>query len=56
LDGRAALRKAAAYTQNKRTQISVPRLRLEPTIQVFERAKTDHDLDRAATVIGLYLK
>jgi hypothetical protein len=25
----------------------------EPTIPVFERAKTVHDLDRKATVIGL---
>jgi hypothetical protein len=31
-------------TQNKRTQISM--------IPVFERAKTVHALDRAATVIG----
>jgi hypothetical protein len=27
-------------------------LRLEPTVPVFERAKTVHALDRAATVIG----
>jgi hypothetical protein len=26
----------------------------EPTIPVFERAKTVHALDRAATVIGYY--
>jgi hypothetical protein len=39
-------------TQNKRTQISMPRVGFEPTIPVFERAKTVHDLDRAATVIG----
>jgi hypothetical protein len=26
----------------------------EPTITVFERAKTVHALDRAATVIGAY--
>jgi hypothetical protein len=26
----------------------------EPMIPVFERAKTVHDLDRAATVIAIY--
>jgi hypothetical protein len=36
-------------TQNKRTQTSMPRMGFEPTIPVFELAKT---LDRAATVIG----
>jgi hypothetical protein len=41
-----------AQTQNKRTQISVPWVGLEPTIPVFERGKTFHALDRAATVIG----
>jgi hypothetical protein len=40
-------------THNKRTQTSMPRLGLEPTIPAFERAKTVHALDRAATVIGL---
>jgi hypothetical protein len=30
----------------------MPRVRFEPTIPAFERAKTDHALDRAATVIG----
>jgi hypothetical protein len=30
----------------------MPRLGFEHTIPVFERAKTDHDLDRAATVFG----
>jgi hypothetical protein len=29
--------------------------RFEPTIPVFERAKTVHALDRAATVIGKYM-
>jgi hypothetical protein len=29
----------------------MPRVELEPTIPVFERAKTVHVLDRAATVI-----
>jgi hypothetical protein len=39
-------------TQNKRTQTSMYRVRFEPRIQVFERAKTLDTLDRAATVIG----
>jgi hypothetical protein len=39
-------------TQNKRTQISMPQMRFEPTIPLFERAKTVHALDRAATVTG----
>jgi hypothetical protein len=39
-------------TQNKRTQILMPGVGFEPTIPVFERAKTVHALDRAATVIG----
>jgi hypothetical protein len=30
----------------------MPRVGFEPTIPVFERAKTIHVLDRAATVIG----
>jgi hypothetical protein len=32
----------------------MPQVRFEPTITVFERAKTVHALDRAATVIGTY--
>jgi hypothetical protein len=39
-------------TQNKNTQIFMPRVGFEHTIPVFERAKTVHALDRAATVIG----
>jgi hypothetical protein len=34
------------------TQISMPRAEFEPTIPVFEWAKTVHVLDRAAIVIG----
>jgi hypothetical protein len=41
-----------AQTQNKRTQTSMPQVGLEPTIPVFERAKTILALDRATTVIG----
>jgi hypothetical protein len=39
-------------TQNKRTQISMPGVGFEPMTPVFERAKTVHAFDRAATVIG----
>jgi hypothetical protein len=57
LDGGSARRKAATthrttQTQNKRTQTSMPRVGFEPTIPVFERAKTVHALDSAANVIG----
>jgi hypothetical protein len=31
----------------------MPRVGFEPTIPVFERAKTFHALDRAATVVSL---
>jgi hypothetical protein len=39
-------------TQNNRTQTSMPRVGFKPTILVFERTKTVHALERAATVIG----
>jgi hypothetical protein len=39
-------------TQNKRTQISMPRVGFEPTILVCKQTKTVHALDRASTVIG----
>jgi hypothetical protein len=45
-------------TQNKRPQTSMHQVGFELTIPAFERAKTVHALDRAATVIGsryLYL-
>jgi hypothetical protein len=41
-----------AQTQNKCTQTSMPQAGFEPTIKVFERAKTVHSLDRAAAGIG----
>jgi hypothetical protein len=41
-------------TQDKSTQTSMPPVGLEPTIPVFERTKTVHALDRAATVIGSF--
>jgi hypothetical protein len=40
-------------TQNKRKQISVPRVGFEPTTLAFERTKTVHALDRTCTVIGI---
>jgi hypothetical protein len=41
-----------------RTQTCMPRIGFQPTIPVFERAKTVHALDGAATVIGtvMYLR
>jgi hypothetical protein len=56
LDGGSAGSKATTYTekktQNKCTQISTFLVRFQPTISVFERAKTVHALERVATVIG----
>jgi hypothetical protein len=40
---------------NKRTQTPMPRVGFEPTIPVFERAKTVHILDRAVNVIDYQL-
>jgi hypothetical protein len=54
LDGGSVLRKASTYTQNKRTQASMPEVGFEPTIPVFERAKTVHALNCASIVIGLH--
>jgi hypothetical protein len=42
-------------TENKRKQISMPSVGFAPTIPAFQRAKTVHALDRAATVIGTWL-
>jgi hypothetical protein len=39
-------------TQNKSTQTFMTRVAFELTIPVFQRAKTVHALDRAASVIG----
>jgi hypothetical protein len=44
----------ATQTQNKRTQTLMPWVGFESTIPVFERAKTVHVLDGAASVIGLW--
>jgi hypothetical protein len=38
--------------QNKLTQTSMPQVGFEPTIPAFERAKTVHTLERAATAMG----
>jgi hypothetical protein len=43
-----------AQTQNKRSQTSMPQVGFKPIFPVFERAKTVHALDRAATVIGFF--
>jgi hypothetical protein len=55
LDGDSARRKATNYTgqqtQNKLRQTTMPWVGFEPIIPTFERAKTFHALDRAATVI-----
>jgi hypothetical protein len=40
------------HKQSKRTHTSIPLVGFEPTSSVFEREKTIHDLDRAATSIG----
>jgi hypothetical protein len=42
------------HKQNKRTQTSIPQVRFEPTIPVFDQTKTVHGLDRAATVNGMW--
>jgi hypothetical protein len=41
-----------AQTQNERTQTSMTRVGLEPTIPVFEQEKRLHALDSVVTVIG----
>jgi hypothetical protein len=41
-----------AQTQNKRKETSMPHVVFEPMILVFERARTVHASDRAATAIG----
>jgi hypothetical protein len=42
----------AKQTHNKRTQTSMPQVEFEPTIPVFERAKSVHASDCAVSVIG----
>jgi hypothetical protein len=62
LNGGSAHRKAATYAQNNtdteltHTQTFMSRVRFEPKIPLFERTKTVHALDRAATVIGNFIK
>jgi hypothetical protein len=41
-----------AQTQNKRKKAFKPQVEFEPTIPVFQLAKTVHAVDRAATAIG----
>jgi hypothetical protein len=40
-------------TQNKRGEISMPRVGFEPIISVFKRTKTFYGIDSSATVIGI---
>jgi hypothetical protein len=40
------------YKHRINTQTYMPRVGFEPIIPVFERAKTVHAIDRAATVTG----
>jgi hypothetical protein len=40
------------HEQNKCTQTTMSQVGFEPTIAVFEGAKTVHDLDLAASAIG----
>jgi hypothetical protein len=47
---RPLLRHRTTQTQNKRTQTSMSCVGFEPTILAFERAKTVHASDCAATV------
>jgi hypothetical protein len=49
---RSLLAHRTAETQNKSTQTFVPQVGFEPTVPVFELAKTVDILNRAATVIG----
>jgi hypothetical protein len=49
---RSLLTHRTTQTQSKRTQKPMPRVGFEPTILAFERLKTGHALDRAATVTG----
>jgi hypothetical protein len=41
-----------AKTQNKKTQASMPLVRLQATTAAFKRAKIVHALDLAVTLIG----
>jgi hypothetical protein len=50
LGGGSVRCKAATYTQNIHTHTTMPGVRFEPTIPVFERAKPVYALDSAATV------
>jgi hypothetical protein len=49
---RLLLTHRTTQTQNELTQTTIPRVGLEPTIPLFERAKRVHASDLAVTVIG----
>jgi hypothetical protein len=56
MDGGSARRKAATFKvehKHRKTQPFMPRVGFEPTIPVFEGARTFRALERAAAVIGL---
>jgi hypothetical protein len=55
LDGGSARSMANTYTQtqNKPTQISMPRMGFELTISVLKEAKAVHTLERPVTAIGI---
>jgi hypothetical protein len=48
--------RAVELRKKKKNKISIPRLGFEPTTPVFEREKTVHALELAATVIGQLLR
>jgi hypothetical protein len=48
-------RPLSTQIQNKHRQTSMPSVGFKTTVPVFERAKAVHDLDRAATAIGIFM-
>jgi hypothetical protein len=49
-----AARPLPTQTQNKHRQTPMPSVGFEPTVPVFEQAKTVHALDHVATMMGSY--
>jgi hypothetical protein len=47
---------ARPLPKRRTTQTQIPWVGFEPTTPVFERVKTVHASDRAATVIGMWMK
>jgi hypothetical protein len=48
------IRHLPIQTQNNHRQTSMPSMGFEPTVPMFEQAKTVHELDRVSTIIGSY--